>query len=100
MTRQILRSFSEIAQALPSAKEQFVEDYDAVKEDLTNAQESIQILIDSLAALSPLFAVGLPESVVTSNSSQVYFDTTNSPTSVTMWFNDTIGSSTGWVQIV
>lgn len=100
MTRQVLRSYADIAQALPAAKEQFIEDYDAVKEDLTSAQESIQKLIDSLAALSPLFAAGLPESVVTSNSSQVYFDTTNSPTSVTMWFNDTIGVNTGWVQIV
>ena len=100
MTRQVLKSYADIAQALPAAKEQFIEDYDAVKEDLTLAQESIQNLIDSLAALSPLFAVGLPESVVTSNSSQVYFDTTNSPTSVTMWFNDTIGINTGWVQVV
>ncbi len=100
MTRQVLRSYADIAQALPAAKEQFIEDYDAVKEDLTSAQESIQKLIDSLAALSPLFDAGLPESVVTSNSSQVYFDTTNSPTSVTMWFNDTIGVNTGWVQIV
>ena len=100
MTRQVLRSYADIAQALPAAKEQFIEDYDAVKEDLTSAQESIQKLSDSLAALSPLFDAGLPESVVTSNSSQVYFDTTNSPTSVTMWFNDTIGVNTGWVQIV
>ena len=100
MTRQVLRSFTEIAQALPSAKEQFIEDYDAVKEDLTIAQQSIQSLIDSLAEFAPLSGAQTPEGNVTSNSSQLYFDTTNSPTNVTMYFNDTIGLNTGWVQVV
>lgn len=100
MTRQVLRSYTDIAQALPAAEEQFIEDYDAVKEDLTNAQESIQSLIDSLAGFSPLSGVGSPEGVTTSNSSQIYFDTTLSPVSVTMYFNDTIGSDTGWVNVV
>jgi hypothetical protein len=100
MTRQVLRSFSEIAQALPGAKEQFVEDYDAVKEDLTLAQESIQGLIDTLSGFSPLSGAGSPEGVTTSNSSQIYFDTTLSPASVTMWFNSVVNIDTGWVQVV
>ena len=100
MTRQVLRSYSEIAQALPSAKEQFVEDYDAVKEDLTIAQESIQTLINTLAGFSPLSGTGSPEGVTTSNSSQIYFDTTLDPVSVTMWFNSVVDTNTGWVQVV
>lgn len=100
MSRQVLRNFQEIGQALPNAKEQFIEDYDAVKEDLNNAQQSIQSLIDALAEFAPLSGPETPEGNVTSNSSQVYFDTTNSPTNVTMYFNGTIGSDTGWVQVV
>jgi hypothetical protein len=63
MSRQILFNQTEIQQALPQAKDQFIEDYDAVKEDLTSA-------------------------------------TTNSPVNVTMYFNESVGVSTGWVQIV
>lgn len=96
MTRQILRTYQDIRQSVTST-EQFVEDYDAVKEDLAKAQIS---LTEAIVSLSPLFGTGSPEGVITSNNSMVYFDTTNSPTDVTQYFNDTVGINTNWVQVV
>jgi len=45
---------------------------------------------------SPQFGSGSPESVVTSNRNQQYFDTSGP----SMWVNATIGVNTGWVQVV
>ncbi len=89
MSRQILLNHKDIRQAVKST-EQFVEDYSAIKEDL----ESVTV------GFKPLFGAGSPEGVVTSNRSQVYFDTTNTPTNVTMYVNETVGVNTNWVQVV
>lgn len=93
MTRQVLQSYLQIRQALPSAKEDFVRDYSAIKEDLSKAEKNI-------SDLSPLFGVGSPEGVVVANLSKTYIDTTNSPANVTMWVNETVGADTGWLMVV
>ena len=89
MSRQVLKSFSEIAQAVPQATDSFVEDYDALKEDVEAIANSFK----------PLSGVGSPVGVVISNNSKTYYDTTLSPVSVTAWFSDTIGVDTDWVIV-
>ncbi len=99
MSRQTLRSYSDIAASLPSAQQRFIQDYSALKDDLLSAQKSITGLLEAFESLKPLFGAQTPEGNVTSNDTLTYFDTTNSPVSVDLYFNDTIGSDTGWVIV-
>jgi hypothetical protein len=92
MTRQTLRSYSDIAASLPKATNKFVADYSAMKDDILKALKGVD-------SLSPQFGTGSPEGVVTANLSQTYYDTTNSPTNVTMYINENVGSNTGWVVV-
>ncbi len=89
MSRQTLRSYNDIGQSLKGASDKFIQDYSALKEELAAAQKS----------LVPLFGAQPPEGNVTSNASMVYFDTTNSPTNVTMYFNSVVGVDAGWVIV-
>lgn len=88
--RQNLQSYHDIAKAVPQARNEFIKDYAAVKDDISNLE----------AGISPQFGTGTPEGVVTATASMVYYDITNSPASVTGYFNSDIGSITGWVAIV
>lgn len=99
MTRQSLTSYHDIGLNLKGASERFIDDYMALKEDLGSAQATIESLIEAIDNTKPLFGAQTPEGNVTSNASQVYFDTTNSPTNVTMYFNENEGVNTGWVVV-
>ena len=78
--------------ALPSATDNFVRDYSAVKEDITALAKMVN-------DLSPKFGTGSPEGVVIANLSLTYYDTTNAPVSATMYINETIGSDINWLVI-
>jgi len=100
MTQQVLRGWDDIAKSLPTATDRFVKDYSAMKDDVESLQLSINNLMETIDSYKPLFGAQTPEGNVVSNNSQVYFDTTNSPTSVAMYFNENVGSDTGWVSVV
>lgn len=100
MSRQLLRSYRQIKHEVGNSTDKFVQDYSAVKEDLTAALKLITTLTESIDNSKPLFGAQNPEGNVTANLSQTFTDTTASPASVTMYFNDTVGSDTGWVVIV
>ena len=99
MTRQTLRAYRDIAASLPKATNKFVADYSAVKEDINKNEKNVVIIFDTIKDLVPLFGVGSPEGVTAANLSQIYFDTTNTPTTVTMYTNENVGSNTGWVVV-
>lgn len=99
MTLQTLKGWRDVRENLQGATQKFVQDYSAVKDDLSAAERSIATLLETIEGLKPLYGAQAPEGNVTSNASQIYFDTTSSPTSVTMYFNDSVGVDTGWVQI-
>ena len=98
-TRQTLVNYNDIGNALPGAKQRFIQDYSALKDELLAAQRSIAGLLEAFESLKPLFGAQAPEGNVTSNATLTYFDTTNSPVSVDLYFNDTIGVDTGWVIV-
>ena len=89
MSRQLLRSYQDIGASLKGASDKFIKDYSAVKDDLAAAIKN----------LAPLSGVGSPEGNIAANLSRTFFDTTASPVSVTMYFNETVGSKTGWVAV-
>ncbi len=93
MSRQLLRSYQDIKRNVGDSTDKFVQDYSAVKADLT---EALRLIEDS----KTLSGAQTPEGNVTANLSQTFIDTTASPVSVTMYFNDTVGSDTGWVVVV
>ncbi|PHS02423.1 MAG: hypothetical protein COA78_21115 [Blastopirellula sp.] len=93
MNPQSLRSYPDIKQNVGNATDRFVQDYSAVKENLAAALRLIE-------ELKPLSGAQTPEGNVTANLSQTFIDTTASPVSVTMYFNETVGSNTGWVVVV
>lgn len=93
MNPQLLRSYPDIRQNVGNATDRFVQDYSAVKENLAEALKLIE-------NLKPLSGAQTPEGNVTANLSQTFIDTTASPVSVTMYFNETVGSNTGWVVVV
>ena len=100
MTLQTLKGWRDFGENLNGASQKFIQDYSAVKDDLSAAEKSITILLETMEGFKPLFGAQTPEGNVVSNNSQVYFDTTNSPTDVTMYINETVGSDTGWVIVV
>lgn len=93
MSRQLLRSYRQIKQEVGNSTDKFVQDYSALKDDLAAALK----LIDDSKTLS---GAQNPEGNVTANLSQKFIDTTASPINVTMYFNETVGSKTGWVVVV
>ncbi len=98
-SRQTLVNYNDIGNALPSATQKFIQDYSALKTELSSTQKAITGLLESFESLQPLFGAQSPEGNVTSNATLTYFDTTNSPVSVDLYFNDTIGVDTGWVIV-
>lgn len=99
MSQQTLKGWRDVTENLQGASQKFVQDYSAVKDDLSSAERSIETLLETIDGFKPLFGAQTPEGNVTSNSSQVYFDTTASPASVTMYFNGSVGADTGWVIV-
>jgi|GEM_PF-3618701 hypothetical protein len=99
MSLQTLKGYRDVSANLPGATEKFVQDYSSLKEDLSGAERAINSLLETIESFKPLYGDQTPEGNITSNDSLVYFDTTNSPTSVTMYFNNEVGVKTGWVQI-
>ena len=93
MNPQVLRSYPDIKQNVGNATGKFVQDYSAVKENLA---EALRLIEES----KTLFGAQTPEGNVTANLSQTFIDTTASPVSVTMYFNENVGSNTGWVVVV
>ena len=89
-SRQRLQSYNNIRSAMPGASGDFIADYAGMKDDI----------LELMRGISPQLGTGSPEGVIRATASLVYYDVTNSPVSVTGYFNDTIGSNTGWVQIV
>ena len=99
MSLQTLKTYKDIYVNLPGATEKFVQDYSSLKEDLSGAERAITSLLETIESFKPLHGRQPPEGNITSNDSLVYFDTTNSPASVTMYFNENVGVKTDWVQI-
>ena len=96
-TRQVITEYTEANQSISFKNENGIEDYMALKGDVVKI---LTILNNDASTFTPQFGTGSPESVVTSNYNRTYFDTTNSPTSVTMYVNETVGVDTGWVPVV
>ena len=94
-SRQLALEYSDIRGLYKLKDDNAVEDMAALKADI-----AALINIINTGDLVPIQGVGSPEGVVTSNSSLTYIDTTSAPTSVTMYINESIGESTGWVQVV
>ena len=94
-SRQLALEYSDIRGLYKLKDDNAVEDMAALKADIASL-----INIINTGDLVPIKGVGSPEGVVTSNSSLTYIDTTSAPTSVTMYINESIGESTGWVQVV
>ena len=94
-SRQLALEYSDIRDLYKLKDDNAVEDMAALKADI-----AALINIINTGDLVPIQGVGSPEGVVTSNSSLTYIDTTLAPTSVTMYINESIGESTGWVQVV
>ena len=97
--RQTLVNYNDIGSALPGATQKFIQDYSALKDELSSTQKAITGLLESFESLKPLFGAQAPEGNVTSNATLTYFDTTNSPVSVDLYFNETVGSDIGWVLV-
>jgi len=88
---QALQSKRDIEQSV-TAKPNFVRDYSALK---ANLDEVMRVLNNG--EYSPIEGEGSPEGVTAANSSKMYVDTTNAPTSVSIYYNSVIGSKTGWI---
>lgn len=83
-SRQIIESYAEVFGVLG---QHVTEDYMGMKQD-------INLLAQLLESYKPQFGTGSPEGAVTSNNSQLYFDTSVSP--VILYVNPTVGVNTGW----
>ena len=93
-SRQTALQYSDIRELYNFKKDNTIEDFAALKEDIASLIE----LMNNNS--QPLFGTGNPEGSVVSNNSLIYFDTTNEPVSVSMWTNKIVGGKTGWLQIV
>jgi hypothetical protein len=94
-SNQVVTEYQEAESLISFKGVNGVEDYMGLKSDIN----SLLTLINS-ETFTPQFGIGNPESVVTSNYSKTYFDTTSSPTSVTMYVNENVNVNTGWVPVV
>ena len=93
-SRQIILEYDDARQNISFKNENGVEDYMALKDDVA---ELINLI--NIGEYEPQFGVGSPEGVVTSNSNRTYYDTTLAPASVIMYINQTVGSDTGWIGV-
>tara|TARA_R100000544_G_scaffold36425_1_gene24721 strand:+ start:2214 stop:2537 length:324 start_codon:yes stop_codon:yes gene_type:complete len=98
--QQEIISYSEARESISFKLESGVNDYMAIKAVLVESVARLNEVIDAVNGSSPLFGAQTPEGNVASNGSQIYFDTTNSPTDVSMYFNENVGVNTGWVKVV
>ena len=87
-SRQEILSYQDASEAINFKSERGLESYMALLEDMRNT-------IETLNNSSIKFGIIAPENEVTSNNSQLYFDTVTS----TMYTNPNIGLNTGWVAI-
>ena len=94
-TRQTVLEYSDISSLYNFKNSNAVEDFAALKDDVFEILRQI-----NANEFTPLEGSGNPEGVITSNSSKTYVDTDLSPVSVTMYYNNTINSNTGWVPVV
>ena len=94
-SRQLITEYSDARLNISFKTDDGVEDYMALKADVTSLIELI-----NNGDYEPQFGTGSPEGVVTSNFNRTYYDTTLSPVSVTMWTNQVTGVDTGWVPVV
>ena len=94
-SRQLALEYSDIRGLYKLKDDNAVEDMAALKADI-----AALINIINTGDLVPIKGVGSPEGVVTSNSSLTYIDTTLAPTSVTMYINQSINSTTGWIPVI
>lgn len=99
-SRQVVKEYKEANDSISFKSELGLEDYMGLKDDVNRIITALSELSESVSSLSPLSGTGSPEGVVTSNLSQVYYDLTNAPTNVTMYFNENVGVDTGWLQVV
>lgn len=96
-SRQTVLEYSEVPATYGIDNDYGIEDLMALKEDVRSL---ISLVNDSNSTFTPQFGTGSPEGVVTSNFNRTYYDTTLSPVSVTLYVNQNIGVSTGWVIVV
>ena len=94
-TRQSAVEYSDIRELYKLKDDNAVEDMAALKADI-----AALINIINTGDLVPIQGVGSPEGIVTSNSSLTYIDTTLEPASVTMYVNQSINSTTGWIPVI
>jgi hypothetical protein len=93
-SRQTALQYADIRALYNFTKDNTIEDFAALKEDVASL---VELMNDNS---KPLFGVGSPEGVAAANNSLIYFDTTNEPANITMWANKIVGGKTGWLQIV
>ena len=94
-SRQIAIEYSDIRALYNLKDDNAIEDMAAIKADIGQL-----ISLVNNGQLSPLSGTGSPEGAIESNISQTYIDTTNSPTSVSMYYNPEINTNTGWIPVV
>lgn len=94
-SRQTVLEYSDIRTLYKFNNDNAIEDFAALKADISEILRQINI-----NEFTPLEGSGNPEGVIISNSSKTYVDTDLSPVSVTMYYNNTINSNTGWVPVV
>ncbi len=93
-SRQTALQYSDIRELYNFKKDNTIEDFAALKEDVVSLIE----LMNNNS--QPIFGTGSPEGVIAANNSLIYFDTINEPANITMWANKIVGGKTGWLQVV
>lgn len=86
MTRQTATDYQDVRELYGIKDERALDDFMGMKNDI----------LDNV----PKFGEGSPEGKIIANMSLTYFDKTNSPTSVKMYVNEKLGSSTGWIEVI
>jgi len=94
-SRQTALEYAEIRNTYDLKKDSAVEDFAALKDDISN----IFNLLNNQS--QPLFGLGSPEGVIESNNSLIYFDTTNeSTTGLIQYANKNINEKTNWFLVI
>lgn len=101
-SRQAIQEYSDAQEAIKFSNDRGLESYMCLLEDMRSVITSLnevieaqQTLIDYQAASSVQFGEVAPDTNITSNNSQLYFNTLTS----TMYTNPNKGVVTGWVAI-
>lgn len=96
-SQQIIEGDEECRMHHEKWSETALRDYQGKKSDIDSLIGSVNALNNLLdtGALSPQFGAGSPEGVVSANFSLKYIDT-SVPTE---YYNQTLGSITGWVAL-